>query len=227
MDTMLNESAPAGALGAAMSSLMDGDLAGDPLAQAMGAWRREPQARATWHTYHLIGDVLRSDDLANPPAHDAAFLQALRGKLAQEPVPLAPLALPVLAQPPRVAAAVGGAQRAPGALRGGRSWSSWLVAPTAVAAGFVAVAGLLVASRVVTVNPSDSAPLVSANTAGANSNTHTGTAQQATVATAASGGALVRNVSLDRYLEAHRSLSNGMVAAGGAEHRVHITFESK
>ena len=35
------------------------------------------------------------------------------------------------------------------------------------------------------------------------------------------------NDKLDRYLEAHRSLANGVVAAGGAEHRVQIVFESK
>ena len=40
-------------------------------------------------------------------------------------------------------------------------------------------------------------------------------------------GAQVRNPGLDRYLEAYRSLVNGVVAAGGAEHRVQIVFESK
>ena len=40
--------------------------------------RRRRTPRSTWHAYHLIGDVLRSDDLARPPARDAAFLAALR-----------------------------------------------------------------------------------------------------------------------------------------------------
>jgi sigma-E factor negative regulatory protein RseA len=66
--------------------------------------------------------VLRSDDLATPPARDAAFLCALRPRLAAEPVVLAP-------EPPRRA-------------RSGR-WT-WMAPPT-VAAGFVLVTGALLA----------------------------------------------------------------------------------
>jgi sigma-E factor negative regulatory protein RseA len=38
----------------------------------------------------VIGDVLRSEDLATPAARDEAFLQSLRLRLAQEPTVLAP-----------------------------------------------------------------------------------------------------------------------------------------
>ena len=44
----------------------------------------------SWHAYQLIGDVLRSEDLAAEPAADEAFLVALRARLADEPVVLAP-----------------------------------------------------------------------------------------------------------------------------------------
>src|SRR6201996_218873 len=77
-----------------LSALADGDATDSEAARAFQAWRDEPDARASWHTYQLIGDVLRSDDLAVEPAADEAFLVALRARLADEPVVLAP--------PPRV-----------------------------------------------------------------------------------------------------------------------------
>ena len=48
-----------------LSALVDGEL--DPAAavRACAGWRDDAGCRATWHAYHLIGDVLRSDDLAS------------------------------------------------------------------------------------------------------------------------------------------------------------------
>jgi len=87
---MLNRSDSPNPAAQAMSSLMDGDLTRDAVGQACALWRRDPESRQRWHAYQLIGDVLRSEDLANAPARDEAFLQALRQRLAQEPVPMAP-----------------------------------------------------------------------------------------------------------------------------------------
>ncbi len=106
-----------------LSAAADGDTAA--MDAATRAWRDDANARATWHAYHLIGDVLRSSDLAAAPARDAAFLSSLRSKLATEPVLLAPLQ-PVASKRPTSA------------------W--WMSA--AVAAGFVVVAGVLVVARV-------------------------------------------------------------------------------
>ena len=97
----------------------------------------------------------------------------------------------------------------------GRRTVGWWVAPAAVAAGFVAVAGLLVVTRVLSPDPADRVQLAQARIAGS-----AGLSQ-------AAAGEAVRNTGLDRYLEAHRSLANGVVAAGGAEHRVQIVFEAK
>ncbi|HJV95961.1 MAG TPA: anti-sigma 24 factor, partial [Albitalea sp.] len=67
-----------------------------------------------------------SDDLAVPPAHDAAFLAALRARLSDEPTVLAP------------------SEKAPhGGRRAHRAW----MAASAVAAGFVLVGGVLVVTR--------------------------------------------------------------------------------
>ena len=120
-----------------MSSLADGApaSAGDA-AQASAAWRDEPEAARTWHAYQLIGDVMRSEELASSAAHDSAFLNKLRQRLAEEPVVLAPAAADA------VAAAVPAAALAT-PLRGWRR----AALPMAVAAGFVAVAGVLVVLR--------------------------------------------------------------------------------
>ena len=118
-----------------LSALADGDATDSEAARAFQAWRDEPDARASWHAYQLIGDVLRSDDLAAEPAADAAFLVALRARLADEPVVLAPqprvedvpIALPATVN------ASGTAIRSRGRWQG----------PMAMAAGFLAVVGVL------------------------------------------------------------------------------------
>jgi sigma-E factor negative regulatory protein RseA len=104
-----------------LSALMDGDA--QALSAACAAWRNDADARAQWHAYHLIGDVLRSEELAQSAAADARFLSAMRVRLAAEPVVLAPAAQHAAA--PR------------------RRW----LAPAAAAAGFVVVAGVLVVTR--------------------------------------------------------------------------------
>ena len=52
----------------ALSALADGELAGDAGEAAFRAWRSDPEARRDWHDWHLIGDVLRSEDLASNAA---------------------------------------------------------------------------------------------------------------------------------------------------------------
>src|SRR5436305_1579236 len=71
-----------------LSALADGELA-DPAALCT-AWRSRADVRVTWHAYHLIGDVLRSEDLASAPGRDAALLARLRERLAAEPAIVAP-----------------------------------------------------------------------------------------------------------------------------------------
>lgn len=194
-----NDSTASAAVGSLVSSLMDGDLEPDAATGTLARWRDDRELRATWHAYQLIGDVLRSDDLASTPAQDAAFLRTLRGRLAQEPVRLT-----------RSRPAGHGLRSGDGDVAAPRRWPGWLMAPAAVAAGFVAVAGVLLVTRVVSINPADSGQLA-----------------QAVPAPAGASADLVRNAGLERYLEAHRTLANGVVASGGAEHRVQIVFEAK
>jgi len=45
-----------------------------------------PEMVSSWHVYQLIGDVMRSEDLA-AGGHDLEFLTRLQAKLVLEPVP--------------------------------------------------------------------------------------------------------------------------------------------
>ncbi|MBP6765452.1 MAG: sigma-E factor negative regulatory protein [Rubrivivax sp.] len=174
-----------------LSALADGQA--DVAPQACKAWRDDARARQTWHAYHLIGDVLRSEDLAHRPARDAAFLASLREKLADEPVVLAPAP----ATKPRRHA--------------------WLV-PTAVAAGFVVVAGVLVVSRMSLPTDATGGAMAEASSSGL---TRVG---NGAVGSATGGrvgeGPVIRNPRLDEYLRAHQSARGGVpVAVPGGELR--------
>lgn len=75
-----------------VSALMDGRLRGDELQAALAAMN-SGDSRECWQVYHLIGDVLRSPDLAAQPA-DSTFVARLGERLARECRPLAPVAVP-------------------------------------------------------------------------------------------------------------------------------------
>jgi sigma-E factor negative regulatory protein RseA len=204
---MLTTSEPDAATRERLSALADGELEAGAVAPLCGHWGRSGEARATWHTYQLIGDVLRSDDLAGDPAHDARFIASLRARLATEPVPLAPrpFADPSASTPAR--APEGGHIAAASA---GRRWS-WM-APTAVAAGFVAVAGVLTLTRTAGNLPEQ--PVAASGLAQARDN---GGAPAATLVGPAAriaepqslvaSGELIRDARLDRYLAAHKQFA--------------------
>lgn len=66
-----------------ISALADGQLRGEPLERVIQTVATDPQARTAWHTYHLIGDVLRSGNLATGTA-PAAFLAGFQVRLERE-----------------------------------------------------------------------------------------------------------------------------------------------
>ena len=169
--------------------------------EACDGWARSGEARATWHAYHLIGDVLRSDDLAREPAQDAAFLAQLRQRMASEPVVLAP-------EPSK--AAVEHPARA-------RRWT----VPVAVAAGFVAVAAVLVVTR-------SGTPVEGSGTELASARPTTGTPAPGISVVALPSrpasaqppalvvdGQLLRDARLDESLRAHREMLGTPAAAPG------------
>ena len=64
-----------------LSALADGELPGHECPQAL-AYARTDEGRASWQTYHVIGDVMRGVDAM--PALDVSMLEGLRARIAQE-----------------------------------------------------------------------------------------------------------------------------------------------
>ncbi len=193
-----------------LSALADGELEDTGVSAVLGAWRTSESARSRWHSYQLIGDVLRSEDLASSAGKDASFLAALRTRLAGEPVVLAPE--PLVPQPvePMWPAAANGSAAGGRTAAAGRRWS-W-IAPSAVAAGFVAVAGMLMVTQAPTPGVDSGATLASSRPSTA------GAVVAGVSALGASGsfvdptalvadGQLIRDARLDRYLAAHKQFA--------------------
>lgn len=121
----------------ALSALADGEATSPEVARACNAWRDDAKARAQWRNYQLIGDVMRSDELADG-AGSARFLKSFRERLAQEPVVLAPAGLVARHQPSVVDVGLATPPAVQPLRR--RVWAG----PMAVAASFVMVVGALV-----------------------------------------------------------------------------------
>jgi len=176
----------------ALSALMDGEVR-DPADVAKGcrAWRDDAALRESWHCYHLIGDVLRSDDLAAPGARDAVFLRKLGARLQAEPVVLAPSPRPVPVRP--------------------RRWR-W-AAPAAVAAGFVAVAGVLVVTRTPAPEPAVPAvPVAQPNPVVL--------PEPDSAIVRVNNSQMLRDAQLDRYLDAHQQFARTTaLGSSGLLHR--------
>ena len=66
-----------------ISALADGQLQGEALERVIEAVATNAQARNAWHTYHLIGDVLRSGNLPTGTA-PATFLAGFQVRLEHE-----------------------------------------------------------------------------------------------------------------------------------------------
>jgi sigma-E factor negative regulatory protein RseA len=197
---MHNGSEDAASSPQSLSALADGEL--DPAAtlQACARWHADADARASWHVYHLIGDVMRSDDLASDTSHDASFLKAIRKRLATEPVVLAPQ--PVESAPPVME---------PARERRAARWS-WL-GPAAVAAGFMAFASVLVMTRVSAPSDEAGSRLAQAAARGTSQGPAAEPRAGATPSEAANltgevprivaDGMLLRDARLERYFAAH------------------------
>lgn len=180
----------------ALSAMLDGDAVDAD--RACRAWRQNPQCRADWYVYHLIGEVMRSDETRGSPRHDAQFLDRLRERLAREPVLVAP------------------ASRAVHTPWARRAWA----APAAVAAGFLAVVGVVVVAGVGVEGKSldRSAQAEGAARAKGVASLQPVSAAASAMPGAAADGVLIRDAELDRYLAAHKQYSgtSALAVPGGA-----------
>jgi len=162
-----------------LSAMADGEIDGVEPASLCAGWAADEAARRDWHTWHLIGDVLRSEDLASDPRRDRQLCAAIRARLRDEPIVLAP-------------------SREPGGRRG-----RWAVGG-ALAAGLVLVVGTFTvlhpandASPVLA--KADEAPAVAAPPAGGGPLP----SDEPVVADMR----LIRDAQLDRYLAAHKQFA--------------------
>lgn len=163
-----------------LSSLVDGEL--DPAAadSLLTALCRDAELRNEWVTLHIVGDALRSSEVA--AAHSTSFCARVAAALANEPTVLAPR--------PAQASRSGTVRRylAPGVA----------IAASAVVIAFVAVPLL---QSPATVAPSQQAAATAVPIAAAPAAAEASRRAAATVANARA---------LDVYLAAHRELASGV-----------------
>ena len=179
-----------------ISALADGRLQGDAFARGVELAASDPAAREAWQAYHLIGDVLRSGELA-VASSPSAFLERLQRRLQDEP-PLAPRATPEAAAAPR---------REKAANDGSFRWK--------MVAGFASVAAVgAMAWSLVGGLPAEPASAELAK------------APAGTVLTAGERGVMIRNPQLDELLAAHRQLGGASALQMSTGFVRNATFEA-
>ncbi|HJV69367.1 sigma-E factor negative regulatory protein [Ideonella sp.] len=193
-----------------LSALCDGEADAGEAERSFERWRDEPSLRARWHAYQWIGDVMRSDDLASDVEHDQAFLLALRARLADEPVVLAPARGRPADEGLAPAVAVAGGRR----LRWG--------APAAMAAGVMVTGALVMMNFTRSPQTAPATLLVDATPA------LPAPAQDDAASGVAQVGDMLRNPELDRYLNAHRQFVGGAsLAVPGGVRQVAVTSDGR
>jgi len=179
----------AGLRGERMSAFVDGESLEEMGGVSQFLADLKSDERAAWSAYHLIGDALRSDDLAVSPARSSAFMAAFSERFEAEAHVLAPAALPAAA-----AKARGGMLRRrvmPAfAVAAAAATLTWIVVPQLQGVG--GRSGTQVAS----VAPVDSMQRVALASVPA-----------ATTRTPIVEANIIRDADLDQYLEAHQQFS--------------------
>lgn len=93
-----------------LSALVDGEIAADELDGVLAEYRLRGELRAAWHTYQVIGDVLRASAPALSVQAPQAFLAGIHARLQAETVSLAPSSPPLEAVPAPVPVLAGHAR---------------------------------------------------------------------------------------------------------------------
>jgi len=188
-----------------ISALADGQLQGDAFARAVEAACASREARDTWHAYHLIGDVLRSGELAaGAPA--PLFLEKLSRRLAQEQV-----ACP---EPAAASAAAVRETGRPAANDGSFRWK--MVAGIASVAAFAAVGWSVLGSAVPPLGAVQPQLAVAPQPLAGDA---------ATLLTRSEPGLMIRDPKLDEMLAAHRQFGGPSALQSSAGFLRSATFE--
>ncbi|MFM0337851.1 sigma-E factor negative regulatory protein [Paraburkholderia fungorum] len=182
--------------GERLSAFVDGELFGEEhLNLDKFISGLDGEDRAAWSSYHLIGDALRSDELAVSPAASSAFLNGFAARFENEPHVLAPAAMPVarrlLALRRRVVPAF--------AVAAAAATLTWIVVPQ-----LQGVPGGPGMTQVASVQShGDSLQRVAMASVPA-----------ATAMPVAQDANIIRDASLDQYLEAHQQFAQQPVMPG-------------
>ena len=177
-----------------LSAFADGEgLDGTDIGQFLAGFTN--QDRTTWSDFHLIGDALRSDDLAARPEASSAFMNAFSARFESEAHVFAPAAIPAVAPAVAARANVFRRRMVPAfAVAAAAATLTWIVVPQLQ--GIDTHSGLQISSigtdnvqRVaLSTSPVKGQPIVEAN--------------------------IIRDASLDQYLEAHQQFSQQPVMPG-------------
>jgi sigma-E factor negative regulatory protein RseA len=193
----MQTNAQASSRGERLSAFVDGELVGGEHPNTILA-AFDQEDRAAWSCYHLIGDALRSDDLAVSPAASGAFMAGFSARFESEAHVLAPASIPVarrlLSLRRRVVPAF--------AVAAAAATLTWIVMPQLQ--GVNPAAGV---SQVASVAPhADSVQRV------AMASMPVTTVAQANP----QDGNIIRDANLDQYLEAHQQFGLQPVVSSSA-----------
>jgi sigma-E factor negative regulatory protein RseA len=170
-----------------VSALADGELSGDAFARGVELAATDRAARDAWLAYHVIGDVLRSGELARSAPPDR-FMARLQERLRDERV--------VPGEQGRAQIAVVAPARE-AANDGSFRWK--LVAGAASFAAVSTIAWSLMGSQV--ARPDGASQVAAAPASGA------------TVLTRSDRGVMIRDPRLDEFMAAHRQLGGAALVA--------------
>lgn len=182
-----------------ISALADGQLRGKAFARGVAAAAGDPGALETWHTYHVIGDVLRSGEFT-PGMVPQAFLSRVQSRLLKErgadaaQGDNAPFVVPATRPGDR-----------PAANDASFRWK--------VVAGFASLTAMAAIGWTMT-----------AGAPGKPQESQLATGQPATVV-ASGRGAMIRDPKLDEFLAAHRQLGGASALQMPAGFLRSTTFE--
>jgi sigma-E factor negative regulatory protein RseA len=150
-------------------------------------------SRKVWSEYHLIGDVLRSDDLALSAAASQSFMAGFAARFEAEPHVLAPAALPAARE---------------GASRVGRILAlRHRVVPTLAVAAAAATLTWIVVPQMRGVGLAGGGAQVAAVSAQGDGMQRVAMNAAPVQTAAVQDGNIIRDARLDEYLEAHQQFA--------------------
>lgn len=188
--------------GERLSAFIDGEWFDEPEHRSDMLSGLDSADRAAWSEYHLIGDALRSDDLAVNPAASHAFLMGFAARLETEPHVFAP---------------------APARLSWGSRALRRRVMPALAVAAAAATLSWIIVPQLQHVEGAQSAMQT------ASSGARQGGVQSVAM-TSAPGGQdanIIRDARLDQYLEAHQQFAQQPMVPGSMIRAAALTSQGQ